>query len=787
MSALTRKLLRDLWQIKGQALAIAAVIGTGLAMFVAYMSTFASLQETQQAYYAQNRFADVFANLKRAPDRLEGVLAEIPGVAAVATRVVVEVNLEVPDEVEPVTGRLVSIPEIDRPTLNDVTLVSGRYPESDRPDEVLVNEAFALARGAGPGDEIAAIINGRRRELEIVGVALSPEYVFTMRPGELLPDDSRFGIFWMARDALAAAYDMEGGFNDVALALEPTASVDDVIRRLDDELAVYGGLGALPRSLQISDWYLSAELSQLQGFGTIVPSIFLGVAIFLLNVVMTRIVTVQREQIAALKALGYHDREVGLHFALWGLAIAAVGTVGGLAFGRWLGAGMLGLYNSFYRFPILAFHLPTGVVMAAVAVAMVAALIGSASAVRSAVRLPPAEAMRPEPPARFRRSLVERFGLGRILPQPARIVLRNLERRPGRAFASILGVGFSGGLLIIGLFFFDAIDEIMRMQFERVERHNVTINFFEPRGSAAAFEVERLPGVIGTEPARDVAVRLRHGHRHRRTALLGLDEDPWLRRVVDTEDRAYRLPAGGLLLSTKMAEVLGVEVGDRVVVEVLEGRRPRREIEVASLVEEYMGTNAYVEIDTLHRLMREAGVQSGAYLLVDPLHQEALYRRLRELPAVAGVKLKSAAIESFRKQMDETMGIFIGFNILFASIITFGVMYNAARVTLSERSRELASLRVLGFTRGEISFILLGELAVVVLLALPLGAVIGHAMAGFIVTMFNTELYRFPLVVSRRSVATAMLVVVGAAVVSSLVVRRRLDHLDLVEVLKTRE
>ena len=473
MRAIHRKLLRDLWQIKGQGVAISLVIAAGVTMFIMYLSTFESLRRTQEAYYERYRFADVFASLKRAPLWLEDRIEQIPGVAEVDTRVVVNVNLDVEDLTEPVLGRLISIPERDTATLNDVALQKGRYIEPGRSDEVLVSEGFALARGLEPGDSVAAILNGRRRELDIVGVALSPEYVYIIRPGEMIPDEGRYGLFWMSREALATAFDMEGGFNDVALTLMPGASDSEVIARLDRLLETYGGLGAIPRSLQLSHWYLDSELVALQSVGMIIPIIFLSVAAFLLNVVLTRIIAVQREQIAALKALGYSSFEVGVHYIQWGLVIAMVGSVVGNLGGGWLGSGMIELYNNYFRFPFLEYRLSSDVALGAVLISFAASVLGALGAVIKAVRLPPAEAMRPEPPASYRQSWFERAGLTRWLSQPARMVLRNVQRRPGRALASIVGIAFAAAMLIVGLFFVDAMDELMFIQFNVAQRHDV--------------------------------------------------------------------------------------------------------------------------------------------------------------------------------------------------------------------------------------------------------------------------------------------------------------------------
>jgi putative ABC transport system permease protein len=784
---LDRKLARNLWRQKTQALAIAAVMAAGVAMFIAYLSTFSSLQLTQESYYQRYRFADVFASLKRAPLSLQAQLAEIPGISLLETRVVAEVTLDIEGMNEPASGRLVSVPVPRRDMLNDVFIRRGRYLDEGRADEVLVNEGFALAHALDPGDTLRAVINGRRRTLRIVGVALSPEYIYTIRPGEIIPDQKRFGVLWMERRALGAAFDMEGAFNDVAVALMPGTTDTAVIAALDRLLEPYGALGAIPRRLQMSNWAITNELTQLRGFGLIVPTIFLAISAFLLNVVLTRIVAVQREQIAALKALGYSNRELGFHYAKWSLAVGVVGAAAGTLAGAWMGSGLIWLYNDFFRFPILLYRLPAIVVIGALAISLGAAILGALGAVGRVVRLPPAEAMRPEPPARYRPSIVERIGLARILGPAARMVVRNLERQPLRLATSVAGVAFSSAMLVLGLFFMDSIDEIMRLQFSVIQRQHLTVTFVEPRSSSAFFELQRAPGVMAVESMRSVPVRLRAGHRSRQLAIVGLTAAPRLQRVVTISGTAVTLPPDGLVLSRALAELLEIRAGGQVDVEVLEGHRPVVRVAVVALVDEYLGLSAYMTMDGLNRLVRVGDVSSGAYLLIDTSHERELFDRLKAVPAVAGVAIKRAAFESLNEQMDATMGVMIVFNVLFAAIIAVGVVYNAARVSLSERSRELASLRVLGFTRGEISAILLGELAVITILAIPLGLLIGYLLATFVVFAFETEMYRFPAIVSVRTQAFAAIVTLVSAILSGLIVRRSLDRLNLVEVLKTRE
>jgi putative ABC transport system permease protein len=453
---LTRKLLRDVWQAKAQTVAIVMVLAAGIAMFVAYLSAFASLELTRDRYYHEARFAQVFATLDRAPEALRDRLQAVPGVAAVETRVVATAALDLPHLVEPASARLVSMRVPPSAMLNALHLRRGRYPIAGGHDEVVVNEAFAIANQLSPGDTVAALVNGRRRMLRVVGVALSPEYVYVLRPGEIIPDDRRSGVFWLDRTALAAAFDLTGSFNDVVLTLTPGAREPAVIDAIDRILRPYGGRGAIGRRLQTSDWAVTNELTQLKGFGLFIPLVFLTVAAFLLNVVLMRTVGLQRLQIAALKALGYSGAAIGAHYAWWAVVIGSAGAVLGIGGGWWLGHAMMALYNDFFRFPALTHHVSAGVLAAAVSISIGAALAGALAAVRGAVILPPAVAMVPAAPPRYRRSVIERIGPGLLLGPIGRMIGRNLERQPVRSATSIVGVASATALLVLGLFFLDA-------------------------------------------------------------------------------------------------------------------------------------------------------------------------------------------------------------------------------------------------------------------------------------------------------------------------------------------
>jgi putative ABC transport system permease protein len=787
MTALDRKMWRDLWHLKAQAIAIALVITSGAATFIMFNSTLDSLRESRAWFYADYRFAHVFATLKRAPERVHARIEEIPGVDKVETRVVAPVNVEVEGFGEPISGRVLSLELNGQTTLNLLHLRAGRIPQPGRDDEAVISDAFADAQHLQLGDRLHVIVKGRRMAIRIVGIGLSPEYVYQLRPGSMFPDFQRYAILWMGRDVLASAYDMQGAFNDVVLALRADAHARDVIQRLDAVLDPYGGFGAYERADQLSHKFLSEEFKQLQRSSAIFPVLFLGVAAFLLNVVITRVINTQREQIAALKAFGYRNREIALHYFKLVLVVVLAGIAGGIVAGIWLGQGMSDLYMRTFRLPVLRYTPTPNVLLTAVVTNIACAALGTVFALRNAARLQPAQAMRPEPPTQYRETILERLGMKRFASPATRMILRHIGRRPVKSALTVFGIALACGITMSGRFQEAVISYMVEVQYNRSQRQDLWVMFIDPTSRRVQYELDSIPGVEHVEVARYVPVRLRYGHRAERTGIRGFESGGHIYRLLDADLNPVALPSNGLLLTDYLAQILGVTPGDRVTVEILEGARPTRELVVVGLVKEYLGVSAYMELDALNEFMREGPVVSGAYLAVDHARLGDIFAALQKAPRIASTVLRQNELANFHKTMDETMLFITTIATVFAVIIAFGVVYNSARISLTERARELASLRVLGFTRGEISYILLGELVLLTVAAIPLGFYIGRAICNLFVEILQSELYRVPLIIARDTYAFAALVVIVSVLASGLIVRRRLDRLDLIGVLKTKE
>jgi putative ABC transport system permease protein len=780
------KLLRDLWRLRAQAVAIALVIAAGVGMVVMSFGMIRSLEATRAAYYDMYRFADIWAPVRRAPESLLREARLVPGIAVAESRISAGATLDVPGVPEPVAARIHSLPFDGQPGVNRLVLRSGRMPDPRRPDEVVANEAFVTASRLAPGDTLSALLYGNQIKLRLVGTVLSPEYVYAVPPGQIFPDNRRFGTLWMGRASLAAALDLTDAFNELLVREAPGAQRGEVIRRLDLILAAYGGAGAYGRDLQVSDRFVTSEIDQLATTVEILPPIFLLVAAFLLNMVLARLVDTEREVIGLLKAFGYRNRDVMLHYAQLALLLSLGGLLIGFVFGTWLGRALAGLYQDFYTFPFLHFHAGFDIYLMAVGATLAAVLAGAAMAVRRAAGLTPAEAMRPPTPPDFSgraTTLVSAAGPD----EPTRMILRGLVRRPFRSGMSVLGLSAALALYIASASATDNVDRMIELTFDQGKREDVTVNFAEARDARALHALERLPGVIRVEPFRSVPAALSFGHRTQREGLSGAEAGADLSRLIDLKGQVIEPPPQGALISGRLARQLGIESGQTIRAAVTEGERPEITLRIAGIVESPLGAAAYLERSTLNRLLHEGDVISGAYLQVDPRELPHLYAVLKQAPLVAGVTVQEAVLRGIRDTVAANMGIITLFNTGFAALIVLGVVYNSGRISLSERARDLASLRVLGFRRDEVSFVLLGEQALLLIASLPIGISMGIALSRYMSQQFSSDLFTIPFQVNLSTLAEGVLVIAAASAATALVIRNRTNRLDLVRALKTRE
>ena len=787
MSVLHLKLLRDLARLWAQALAIAMVVAAGVATLIIGVGAYDSLSSTRARYYEANAFADIFATATRAPNDLVANIAAIPGVAVAEGRITEPALLDLDDMAQPGSALLVSLPDLRPQALDKIYMRTGRLPQPESEDEVVINEPFALAHHFGPGASFRVLMNGTLRTVRVTGIALSPEFIYAQGPGDILPDPSRFGILWMSEKTLAAAYNLKGAFSSLQVKLITGASQDDVIQAIDARLARYGGQGAYGRSDQRSNAFLDSELIQLRGISLLLPPIFLLVAAFLVNMTLGRMIALEREQIGLLKALGYSDWSVALHYMEFAALISLLGAAIGVGAGIYFGTEITQLYAKFYNFPFLVFSRNPTVYGAAAGITFAAAIAGAVRAATGAARLPPATAMLPPAPPHYNRRLSGWIEVGGVLSQSAVMTARHLLHWPWRTAGGVLGVAMAVAVLTGSMWTFGATDALINYTFYQSARQDASIGFSGPKPLSALFAVARLPGILHAEPFRAVSVIIRHGPIERRTGLMGQLATADLTRVVDARGALVDLPASGLVISSALARILGVQQGDTVAVSLLEGDRRTVDVPISATIESYLGLTAFMNFDALNRLLGEGEMISGVNVSVDNARETQLFSALKATPSASAISLQRVSLQRYRDTLAANISVMITIYVSFAGIIAFGVIYSFARISLSEQGREFASLRVLGFSTAEVSALLLGEIGIVVLIAQPIGWLIGLGVARLAADSFSTELYRVPLVVGPEVYATASLVSITAAIISGFVVRRRIDRLDMIAVLKTRE
>lgn len=787
MRALDLKLLRDIRRLWAQALAIAAVLSVGVMIMVMAFGTLLSLEETRDTFYDRARFADIWSGAARAPKSLVEEIAAIPGVARVEPRISQIAVMDLPDMPDPAMARILSIPESGAPGLNAVIVTRGRMPGFGQRDEVLVNEAFANAHGYEPGSRFSVTLNGQKRDMQVTGIALSPEFIYTIGPGSIMPDDKRFGILWMAEDVLAAAFNLSGAFNDVAVSVTRGTDLAPVKDELEKLLDGYGGTGAYDREQQTSHAFLTGELDGLVVMAQVVPPIFLVVSAFLVNMVLGRLIQLEREQIGLLKALGYSTLEVAWHYLKLSLGIGGIGVVLGWLMGLASSSAMAGAYVEYFHFPYLIFAQRPEVYVIGAAAGLGAALLGAATAVSRVAGLSPAVAMSPPAPTRFRRGIFDR--LIRVLrpEQPTMMVMRSIGRWPLRAALTSLGISISAAIIVAGLFVFDSFDELIDVAFVQANRQDAILEFALQRPEAVLDSVEDLPGIMKAEGSLTLAARLTHGHYTRTIGVEAGRADNVLVRPFDGDEGIAVRPENGLVLADRLADHLHARPGDVIRVEFLQEGDEVYEVPLTGTVAQFFGLSAYMELETVSALLGHAPTVSVANVVIDEAAQDALFEAVKSAPAISGITYMSEIRRGFDETIAQSQGMTMSVYTLMAALIAIGVVYNSARIQLSERARELASLRILGFTRGEVSYILLGELFILTAIAIPIGLVMGYGMAAAMVESFSSDLYSLPLLVSEKTYWRAAGVVAGATIVSALIVRRRIDRMDLVAVMKTRE
>ena len=800
MRVLDRKLARELWSNKWLLSAIISIVVVGVTCLVSMGTAYSNLTEAKRRYYRQCRMADFSIDLKKVPLADLEPVGRLPGVATIRPRIQFFATVDIEaaagaadaSSLEPLNGLVLSLPDRREPILNDVVLKRGSYFTDRRANEVIVNEAFALAHGLAPGDWIRLVLNNRRQELFIVGTAISSEFVYLLGPGTIVPDPEHFSVFYLKTSYAEDVFDFDGAANQLLGQLSPGKkdSAEEVLARTEQMLSSYGVFNTTPLADQASNKYLSQEIEGLRIFAFFMPCIFLTVAAMVLNVLLTRLAEQQRTVVGTLKALGYSDGQVFAHFLKFGLSVGLTGALLGCGIGYVLAELLTWVYTYLFEFPDLRNRFNPNLHATALLISLACAVLGSLRGTRAVLRLQPAEAMRPKPPRQGKAIFLERFSaLWRRLSSGWRMVFRGVVRNRMRSAAGIFAAAMGASVLVTGFMMVDATTFLVDFQFKWVMKSDMEVTFKDEKCEDVLAEARRLPGVDRAEPILNLACTFTNGQFRHKGGITGLAPGATLTVPHDRAARPIRIPSAGLAMSRKLAEILHLERGDTVTIRPIKGLRQEHSVLVAEIADSYMGTAVYADIHYLSRLVSEELAISGLQLATshDQKQVRELYRELKEMPSLQGVMNRADMVESLEKTMILNMLVFIGCLVLFAGIVLFGSILNASLVSLAERQREVATLRVLGYGPWQIGSLLFRESMIVTLLGTILGMPIGYLLSVGMAMAYDSELFRFPVILSPGTLVLTLAMAVLFGTLAHLFVQRSIHRMDWLEALQAKE
>lgn len=782
MRVLWRKLSRELWQRKGSLLALVAIVTIGEGCLTGLACTYFDMDLARERFYRENRLAHFSVEFKRAPLAVVDELRGLPNVAQLEARITLPVRVEWQGDL--LSGTIHSLPAGHQPLNNALSLTQGGWFDGESPQTIL-NEAFGRAHSLGPGSRLRVLLQGQEQGLAVVGRARSPEYVYVISPGSgVVPDPGRTPVLYAPFDYLQQQGDLEGACNQVLGTVVDRRQLQNTLTLLQEHLQPYGLLQATVDSEQSSVQVLAGELQGLKVSSTMLPAICLAVAALVLNVVLSRMVAQQRVVIGTLRAVGYTSWQVARHYLTVGLCIGGTGALCGLAMGVWLERVMVALYTTFYELPTIQVGFYPQVLVLGLLICLGFACLGSLGGVRSVLRLEPAESMRPAPPEIGGSVLLERWGwLWRRLSFSSKMVVRTLLRNPFRCLVTAFGSAMATALMVEAFCLGDSIKFLNDYEFRRTSHQDVTVSLREPRHWQSLGELAGLKGVEAVEGQLNVACDLTLGSRSRRVSLTGLAAGAQLYTPLDQRGHPVRPPDQGLVLSTRAATVLHAQVGDVVRLRPLVGERRESDCLVTQIVDTYLGMGAYCDLDYLSRLIGEERAASSVLLRTSgPLESQMAPR-----PWIVGLNWRLASYVKMRATLDQSLGTSLGILSTFAALLSFGSVLNLALVSLSERSREVGTFRVLGLTPPEVARIFVTESYLLnglgILAGLPLGALLVNA----ITRNYDTDFFRFPTLVPLHRVGLTVFLMLLFISLAQLVVLRMVRGWPWLEALKVRE
>ncbi len=790
MQALFKKLLRNISQGKGQFWAVVAVVTVGIMIYVSMSSTYYNLKKSQEDFYQASNFADYYFSIVKAPERIIKDVEALAGVKRATGRISLDLPILKEDN-KRATARIITFPLPMDNELNHILLSEGRMftGKAGSNIEINTNPGFVDANNINWGDNVTVIYEGKPVDLSIVGTANSPEFIYPIKDiADLLPDHENFGIFMLPQYEAGPVFNYAGQINQVLVEFTPNTDHAKAAEEIKELLKPYGFLASYPRDDQLSHAMLQTELDSIKSLTTFLPFIFLSIAAAIQFVILRRMVRNQRAQIGVIKALGYSNGQIILHYSTYALLVGLIGAILGAITG-WLFSGILtDFYLLYFNLP----HSPGGFNSKAIIygfiISIVVGLAAGWSAARQVSKIQPAESMRPVPPKTGSKSIVENWSALWIrLGSDWKISLRNISRNRGRFMLTTVGIALAVALLVISYFMNDAVDYMMQSIFHD-QKYDLMIRVATPVKEGELSSIAAIDGVLKVEPFLELPVRMTYKGKSEDDVLTAYNPAMSLKKIADEKGRELNIPAQGVLLSNSQAQKLGVRVGEDVEIETLlpQGPTHRSFIRVAGISHQMIGSATYVDLEVANRLLEAQNLISGAMLKSEAGKASLVEERLGEMLNIASISSREKEIANFEANLG-AMIYTVGIMVLFAMILGLAIVYNASLMTFVERERELASLKVIGYSNKELAGILGKENLLQSILGIALGLPLGKIMATGFISSIETDLYSFPVIIYPLTYVFSTLTAIVFIIIAHRLAIRGVNRINLVETLKNRD
>lgn len=787
MNILFRNLLRDIKKSKGQFLSILIIVILGVTFYTGINSMFRNLSNSSIKYYQEYKLADIWVDLYKAPTGAKEKIESLSYVNESTGRIVNDASINISGENG--TVRLITLPDTKKGIVNDIVIKAGRYFSEGDSNQCLVDQDFFKANNLELGDYIYPIINGNKVKLKVVAVVKSPEFVYTLKDSsELMPDNKKFGIVYIKQSFGEAIFDFKGYINNISIKLTNGSNTEAAKDDIKKALKNYGVKNVIDRDEQTSTMMLTEEIKKLQSMGGTFPIIFFMVASVIIYIMMGRMVENQRVQIGVLKALGFTNMQVLSYYMCYSALIAITGSLIGSIFGTYMGVGLTKLINQYFNLPLEGARIYGELVLPASILTLFFCLFAGYHSCKVVFKIMPSEAMREKSPDSGKKIIIEKWKIvWKNIGHLWKIILRNLFRYKRRAILTSLGIIFSSAILLVALSMEDSINFMISQQYGNIQDYDIKVNLSKLVSVEELNKIKSIPHVVALEPVLETGVEITNGWRSKDVGFTALTKEPQMYKVEDKNNKPINLPDGGILISEKLANTLGVETNDRVNIKFFYPGKEKKEVTVKGIVVQYLGLSTYTSMDNLNSLLGEGMVANSAVLKLDNRNYEnEVKSKLRDMAAVNSVESKTDALNALLKNMGATKSS-IGVMIILSAILLIAVVYNIATINIFERQRELATLKVLGFKNSEIKKLIFNENYLITIFGITIGLPMGKFLGASMMSASSTDSYSFPYVIEFRTYILTIVLTIAFTVLTNFILMKKIKSIDMIEVLKNRE